>query len=101
MTDSIQVRGEGGVVFTLDLPLHEAIADQLEKGVLVRVDENGDVLSEAPVEAPLVADTPAPEAVQAPEAPVEAPVAVEPSPVVSEDAPVQPEAPAAYPSQTY
>ncbi|MGN8024699.1 hypothetical protein [Microbacterium sp. 22242] len=35
--EAIFLRGEGGSVFKLDLPLHEAIAERLEKGYLTRV----------------------------------------------------------------
>lgn len=35
MADTITVRGEGGAVFTLDLPVHEAIQEQLDKGTLL------------------------------------------------------------------
>lgn len=80
MGDVIHVRGEGGARFTLDLPLHEAIADQLAKGTLVRTNEDGsepftgeDVLAEAPAPA----ESPAPEEVVAP-APPEPPEAPEP-----------------------
>lgn len=41
MADSILVKGSGGSIFTLDLPLHEAMADQLTKGLLIRVDSDG------------------------------------------------------------
>lgn len=36
-TPHIFVRGEGGAVFKLDLPLHETIEDRLSKGHLIRV----------------------------------------------------------------
>lgn len=35
--EHVFVRGEGGSIFKLDLPLQEAIADRLAKGHLVRV----------------------------------------------------------------
>ncbi|UFS59477.1 hypothetical protein [Subtercola endophyticus] len=46
MTDTedaphVFVRGEGGSVFKLDLPLHESIEDRLRKGYLTRVEEDG------------------------------------------------------------
>ncbi len=41
------IRGEGGSVFKLDLPLHEAIGDQLAKGYLVRVNKDGTGFVEA------------------------------------------------------
>lgn len=37
----IHVRGEGGSVFRLALPLHESIADRLARGHLTRVNEDG------------------------------------------------------------
>lgn len=39
--DHIHVRGEGGSVFRLALPLHESIADRLARGHLARVNEDG------------------------------------------------------------
>lgn len=45
MADSILVKGSGGSIFTLDLPLHEAMADQLTKGLLIRVDSDGNKIS--------------------------------------------------------
>jgi hypothetical protein len=39
--DTIYVRGEGGSIFRLALPLHESIADRLAKGYLVQVNEDG------------------------------------------------------------
>jgi hypothetical protein len=41
MGDTIHVRGEGGAIFELALPLHEAIADRLTKGYLTRVNPDG------------------------------------------------------------
>lgn len=41
MGDVIHVRGEGGARFALALPLHEAIEEQLRKGVLIRVNADG------------------------------------------------------------
>lgn len=41
MGDTIHVRGEGGVVIEMALPLHEAIADRLTKGHLLRVNPDG------------------------------------------------------------
>lgn len=47
MAPSIFIRGEGGTVFELDLPLHEAIEDRLLKGYLVRVaNADGDTFVE-------------------------------------------------------
>lgn len=39
--ETIHVRGEGGSVFELALPLHEGIADRLTRGHLTRVNEDG------------------------------------------------------------
>jgi hypothetical protein len=39
--DHIHVRGEGGSVFRLALPLHESIEDRLARGHLTRVNEDG------------------------------------------------------------
>lgn len=39
--ETIYVRGEGGTIFRLALPLHESIADRLAKGYLVQVNEDG------------------------------------------------------------
>jgi hypothetical protein len=41
MAESWFIRGEGGSVFKLDLPLHEAIEQRLHKGYLVRVNKDG------------------------------------------------------------
>lgn len=37
MAETVFLRGEGGGVIEMSLPLHEAIADRLLKGYLVRV----------------------------------------------------------------
>lgn len=56
--ESVFIRGEGGSVFKLDLPLHEAIEDRLRKGYLTRVaNADGDPYIESP-EAPVVASLP-------------------------------------------
>lgn len=39
--ETIHVRGEGGTVFRLGLPLHEEIANRLESGHLKRVNPDG------------------------------------------------------------
>lgn len=41
MAETIYVRGEGGVIFAMDLPLPEAIADRLAKGQIKRVNRDG------------------------------------------------------------
>lgn len=55
MTDQIHILGEGGTVFKMDLPLHEAIQDRLTKGYLKRVNADGSPWvdkSAAPAEQP-------------------------------------------------
>jgi hypothetical protein len=39
--DHVFVRGEGGTIFRLALPLHESITDRLTRGHLTRVNEDG------------------------------------------------------------
>lgn len=41
MADTILVRGEGGSIFEMSLPLHEAIADKLRRGQITEVDGKG------------------------------------------------------------
>lgn len=41
MAETIYVRGEGGAVIAMDLPLPEGIADRLTKGLIRRVNEDG------------------------------------------------------------
>lgn len=41
MTEQVHILGEGGSVFTMDLPLQEAIQDRLIKGYLKRVNPDG------------------------------------------------------------
>jgi hypothetical protein len=41
MGDTVFILGEGGGVFEMSLPLHEAIADRLAKGYLRRVQPDG------------------------------------------------------------
>lgn len=41
MAETIYVRGEGGAIFAMDLPLPEAIADRLAKGQIKRVNRDG------------------------------------------------------------
>lgn len=41
-TEIVRVRGEGGVIFEMALPLHEAIAGRIEKGYLSIVTDDGD-----------------------------------------------------------
>lgn len=49
VTDTIHVIGEGGVVFEMDLPLPEGVAQRLERGDLRRVNADGTPY-ECPVE---------------------------------------------------
>ena len=41
MADSWHIRGEGGTVYELSLPLHEVILHQLHKGSVKRVNKDG------------------------------------------------------------
>ncbi|WP_046507100.1 hypothetical protein [Streptomyces odonnellii] len=51
MAETIYVRGEGGMVFAMDLPLPESIAERLERGQLVRVNADGSPYYGAPAPA--------------------------------------------------
>jgi hypothetical protein len=62
MADTIYVRGEGGGIHPMDLPLPEPIADRLAKGTLVRVNADG-----SPYTAPARAAKPAQEPPPAPD----------------------------------
>jgi hypothetical protein len=53
--ETIHVRGEGGTVIAMDLPLHEAMADRLTRGQLQRVNPDG-----TPYTGPAGADVPGP-----------------------------------------
>lgn len=46
------IRGEGGSIFKLDLPLHETIEERLLKGYLTRVNEDGSAYVEGQDEIP-------------------------------------------------
>lgn len=41
MAETIHLRGEGGAIFEMDLPLPEGIAERYERGLLVRVTVDG------------------------------------------------------------
>lgn len=41
--ETIHVRGEGGAVLRLGLPLHETIAERMERGHIVRCNPDGTV----------------------------------------------------------
>lgn len=52
MAETIHVRGEGGHIFAMDLPLSEGIAERYERGLLVRVNADGSPYAGAPASAP-------------------------------------------------
>jgi len=54
MGDSIHVKGEGGAVIKMDLPLPEAIEHRLSKGYLQRVNVDGSPYTDAPTTRPPV-----------------------------------------------
>ncbi|WP_327268807.1 hypothetical protein OG233_14115 [Streptomyces sp. NBC_01218] len=58
MAETIHVRGEGGQVFAMDLPLPEGIADRYERGLLARVDADGTPYNEGGAPADPATDTP-------------------------------------------
>ncbi|MFE2021305.1 hypothetical protein ACFW9O_24985 [Streptomyces sp. NPDC059499] len=58
MTQSIHVRGEGGQVIKMDLPLPDPIAERLTKGYLRRVNADGSPYSgSSPTPTPSAPDT--------------------------------------------
>lgn len=54
MAETIYVRGEGGVIFAMDLPLPEGIAERYERGLITRVNEDGSPYAGAPAGAAAV-----------------------------------------------
>lgn len=46
MADHVYIRGEGGTVFKLDLPLHETIVEKLDKGLVHLVDKDGKLVDD-------------------------------------------------------
>jgi hypothetical protein len=48
MAETIHVRGEGGAVFAMDLPLPESIQERLDRGALQRVNADGSPYYGAP-----------------------------------------------------
>ncbi|MFI6334136.1 hypothetical protein [Streptomyces sp. NPDC050535] len=48
MAETIHVRGEGGAIFAMDLPLPEGIAERYERGLLVRVHSDGSLYHAEP-----------------------------------------------------
>lgn len=77
MAETIHVRGEGGVIFAMDLPLPEGIAERYERGLIVRVNADGSPYAGAPSSTP----PPAPES--PPGDPVTEPVDVAGRPAVN------------------
>lgn len=68
MAETIHLRGEGGHIFAMDLPLPEGIAERYERGLLVRVNPDGAPSRPTPTPAPEpVADPDGPPATPAPE----------------------------------
>lgn len=55
----VRVRGEGGVIITMALPLHEAIAGRIEKGFLTLVTDDGDPVAKDIERPALYASKPA------------------------------------------
>jgi hypothetical protein len=51
MTDTIHVRGEGGSVIAMDLPLPEGIVQRYNAGLIVRVHPDGSPWTETPAQA--------------------------------------------------
>lgn len=51
MAETIHVRGEGGGVHAMDLPLPEPIAERMAKGALVRCNPDGSAYSGEPEES--------------------------------------------------
>jgi hypothetical protein len=47
MAESIYVRGEGGSIILMDLPLPEAIQQRFDAGLIVRVNEDGSAWSDS------------------------------------------------------
>ncbi|MFF7982286.1 hypothetical protein ACFZDK_24680 [Streptomyces sp. NPDC007901] len=61
MAETIYVRGEGGGIHAMDLPLPEPIQERLTKGMLQRVNEDGSPYTAPADEEPTgVGKTPAP-----------------------------------------
>jgi hypothetical protein len=46
MAETIHLRGEGGGIHAMDLPLPEPIEERLRKGMLQRVNEDGSLYTE-------------------------------------------------------
>jgi len=52
MAETIYVRGEGGTVFEMDLPLPEGVEQRLEAGAIVQVNPDGSPLTAPAEDAP-------------------------------------------------
>ncbi|MFJ6293199.1 hypothetical protein ACIQJX_07545 [Streptomyces griseoviridis] len=52
MAETIYLRGEGGGIHAMDLPLPEPIEERLRKGMLQRVNEDGSLYIEPADDAP-------------------------------------------------
>lgn len=79
MPETIYVRGEGGGVHAMDLPLPEPIQERLTKGLLQRVNEDGTPYTEPSAEPDPGGDGPLPGQVPAPGQTVPGPPLTEPS----------------------
>jgi hypothetical protein len=55
MADTIYVRGEGGAIFAMDLPLPESIQERLDRGAIQRVNADGSPYYAAPAPVPKAA----------------------------------------------
>ena len=53
MREHIFVRGEGGFIFKMDLPVSEPIAERMAQGRIVRVNADGSEWVDAPPAAPV------------------------------------------------
>lgn len=52
MAETIYLRGEGGGIHAMDLPLHESIADRYARGMLTRVNADGTPFTEGLIASP-------------------------------------------------
>ncbi|GAA3854238.1 hypothetical protein GCM10023084_05540 [Streptomyces lacrimifluminis] len=52
MAETIYVRGEGGAIIAMDLPLPEAIQERFDRGLIQRVNEDGTPYAVAPAPKP-------------------------------------------------
>uniref|UniRef100_A0AAU1ZZC6 Uncharacterized protein n=1 Tax=Streptomyces sp. NBC_00093 TaxID=2975649 RepID=A0AAU1ZZC6_9ACTN len=55
MAETIYIRGEGGGIHAMDLPLHESLQDRLSRGLIQRVNADGShyMGAPAPVQEPV------------------------------------------------